>query len=720
LITLYDNSMKLRKYIILVCLLFIALQNFATHIVGGEIYYNDLGSYKYYVVLKQYLDCCPTCTKYDPAAAVGVYDAQGKIVLVRQFPLLNVSSVPPTLYAKCFTIPSNICVNEIIYGDTLYLPPIPGGYSLSYQRCCRNADIINITDAFAVGSTYQTFINPSITNSSTRYNHVPPLLLCVGVPFVFDNSAMDPDRDSISYELCSPFEGADQVYPLPDTPSVPPYNFVQYNTPYSGSYPIASSPVFKIDPNTGIITGTPTMIGRFVVGVCAKEYRHGVYLGTNKRDYQFNVTNCPKSAKAYVNNQTLFCAGLTMNFSQNSSGGGSYHWDFGDPTTVLDTSASSTPFWTYPDTGTYTVTLIINPHTLCADTASAKVKIQTLLNPYFVPPAPKCMNEDNEGLIVLGNYTSKATYLWNFGPNATPMNSNKKDPGKIVYHNGGTFPIALTVTENGCTKTFTDSIKVFQKPEANYEPAFPVSCELQPVHFINKSKGPPPLDYSWSFGDELKPNKEVSPYHIYKKVGMYLTQLIVTTTKGCKDTFELPAAITVNQLPTAGFDINPKDTSVFYSTISFLDSSKNKTDCNVFWGDGSPGSTCQTGHTYTAPGTYQVMQIVENKGCFDTAYASVIVRPEFVFWLPNAFTPGRADDVNDVYKPTLYGVHDYRFQIFDRWGQLIFETSNPDEGWNGYINHRLCQQDVYVYKITFKDDVNLRGHQYIGHFTLVQ
>jgi gliding motility-associated-like protein len=711
--------MKLRKYIVLVCLLFIGLQSFATHIVGGEIYYNDLGSNRYYVVLKQYLDCCPTCTKQDPVAAVAVYDAQGKVVLVRQFPLLKVSSVPPTLYAKCFTIPSDICVNEIIFGDTLDLPPIPGGYSISYQRCCRNADILNITDAFGVGSTYQTFIDPSITNSSTRYNNVPPLLLCVGIPFVFDNSAMDPDRDSIYYELCSPFEGADRYNPLPDTPSVPPYTFVQYNTPYSGTYPIASFPAFKIDPRTGIITGTPNMIGRFVVGVCAKEYRHGVYLGTNKRDYQFNVTNCPKSAKAAVRNQTLFCVGLTATFGQNSTGGSSFHWDFGDPSTVLDTSALSSPNWTYADTGTYTVTLIINPYTLCADTASAKVKIQTLLNPFFVSPPPKCMNENNEGLTVLGSYTTKATYFWDFGSKAAPSSSSEKDPGKIVYHEGGTFPITLTVSENGCTKKFTDNITVFQKPEANYDVASPVSCELQPVHFINKSKGPLPLEYLWSFGDELK-SKEESPLHTYKNVGTYSTRLVVTTTKGCKDTFELPTVLTVNQLPTAGFDIDPKDTSVFYSNITLLDSSKNKTDCHVFWGDGSPSGDCQAGHTYISPGTYQVMQVVENKGCFDTAYASVIVRPEFVFWLPNAFTPGRADAVNDVFKPTLYGVHDYRFLIFDRWGQLIFETSNPDEGWNGYINQRLCQQDVYVYKITFKDDVSLKGHQYIGHFTLVQ
>lgn len=713
--------MMIRRYIAIVCLFFSAIQGFATHIVGGEIFYDCVGANKYYVTLKLYLDCCPSCTPHDDAAAIGVFDAQGTVIQNHYFPLLRVTKVPPTLYAKCFTIPSNMCVNEIIYGDTLELPTIPGGYIVSYQRCCRNSDIVNITNAHAVGSTYQTFIDPSVPNrnNSSRYKGVPPLLLCVDVPFIFDNSAIDPDKDSIYYEFCSPFEGADPMSPMPDIPSTPPYAYVQYNTPYSGSYPIAASPVFQIDHKTGIITGTPRMIGRFVVGVCANEYRKGVLLNTNKRDYQFNVTNCPKSAEAYIPNQTVFCTGLTMAFSQNSFGANTYHWNFGDPTTTADTANTASPSWTYPATGTYNVMLIINQFTLCADTTFATIKIQNLLNPYFTPPPPKCMNEYMEGFMMQGTYSNAATLHWDFGSKATPSFSDKKDPGKVLYTTGGTYPVTLTVTENGCTKKYTDNINVMQKPEARYETEFPVACELRPVHFINKSTGPAPLTYAWTFGDDQL-SKEESPYHTYKKVGTYSTNLVIASPNGCKDTFKLPATLTVNQLPTAGFDIDPKDTSVFYSQINLYDFSKTTTNCSMFWGDGSLSGNCSTGHEYTVPGTYKVTQIVENNGCFDTAYAQVIVRPEFVFWLPNAFTPSESEGLNDVYKPTLYGVYEYKFMIFDRWGLKLFETANPQEGWNGYINNRLCQQDVYIYKITFRDDVSQKGHQYYGHFTLVK
>lgn len=710
----------LRRYIAIVCLAFSALHGFARHIVGGEIYYDCVGGYRYYVTLKLYLDCCPGCTPEDDIAAIGVFNNKGEVVQNQLFPLLSKTNIPPTLYSKCFSVPPDICVNEIVYGDTLELPPIPGGYTISYQRCCRNADILNIVDARQVGSTYQAFIDPNLPscNSSSRYKNLPPLVLCVGAPFEFDHSAIDPDNDSIYYEFCSPFEGATASYPMPDTPSTPPYSFVTYNPPYSGAYPIASSPAFKIDHKTGLITGTPNLIGRFVVGICASEYRNGVLLNVNKRDYQFNVTSCIKASVAYIPDQTIFCTGLTMNFVQNSTLATTYFWDFGDPTTNLDTSILATPSWTYPDTGTYTVTLIINKYTKCADTTTAKFKVQQLLGPYFFPPQPKCMNEYMEGFTPLGLFTDAATFKWTF-PMGTPSFANTKDPGKILYTKGGTFPVILTVTQKECMKQFVDTVRIFPRPEAKYETTSPKICGLVPVHFINKSTGVPPLAYEWSFGDDQISHDE-SPDHMYKKPGTYPTQLITASVNGCKDTFDLPAAIEVVQLPLADFDIDPKDTSIFYSEIHLYDHSKNTTACQMFWGDGTQPGNCSLGHLYTEIGTYQVMQIAENKGCFDTAYAKIVVRPEFRFWLPNAFTPGSSEGLNDVFKPTLFGVHDYRFLVFDRWGEKIFDTTNPQEGWNGYKNSRLCQQDVYVYKIIFKDDVSLKTHQYIGHFTLVR
>jgi gliding motility-associated-like protein len=154
--------------------------------------------------------------------------------------------------------------------------------------------------------------------------------------------------------------------------------------------------------------------------------------------------------------------------------------------------------------------------------------------------------------------------------------------------------------------------------------------------------------------------------------------------------------------------------------ISMTDQSQFASGCEVFWGDGTSSSNCDSMHHYNIVGTYTIKQIVKNtSGCFDTAYSDIIINSEFFFWIPNAFTPNN-NNLNDVFKPKVMGVHDYSFLIFDRWGSKLFETSNSDEGWNGFYKNELCSNDVYVYKIAFRDNVQIAFHQYIGIVTLVR
>ena len=76
--------------------------------------------------------------------------------------------------------------------------------------------------------------------------------------------------------------------------------------------------------------------------------------------------------------------------------------------------------------------------------------------------------------------------------------------------------------------------------------------------------------------------------------------------------------------------------------------------------------------------------------------------------------------MNDIFKPVVLGVHNYNFYIFDRWGELLYHTTNFQEGWNGYYQGTICPNDVYVYKITFADDVEDSNHKYIGKVTIVR
>jgi gliding motility-associated-like protein len=98
----------------------------------------------------------------------------------------------------------------------------------------------------------------------------------------------------------------------------------------------------------------------------------------------------------------------------------------------------------------------------------------------------------------------------------------------------------------------------------------------------------------------------------------------------------------------------------------------------------------------------------------------VKVLPEFRFWIPNAFTPGNKDGLNDVFKPIAIGVEDYTFLIFNRWGEQIYKTNDPESGWNGTYKGKPCTDDVYIWKCEFKNIVSQENESHVGHVTLVR
>jgi gliding motility-associated-like protein len=698
---------------------------YATHIVGGEIYYDCLGNNNYLITLKVYRDCFNGQAPYDNPASVGVFDVNGNLIQNLQIPFPGSTLVPPTINSPCYQPPGNVCVEEAIYTYTVNLPPIPGGYVLTYQRCCRNGTILNLNNPGNVGTTYTIDIPDqtlAICNSSPRYSNFPPIFICEGAPLTFDHSATEPDGDSLVYELCDPYDGATAQAPQPNPPAGPPYQLVPFLPPYNGQYPMSSNPAMSIDPQTGILTGTPNISGQWVVGVCCKEYRNGQLISINKRDFQFNVVPCPLLTVSSIPSQQVFCFGYNVQFINNSFNAQTYHWDFGDPNATNDTSNLATPSWTYQDSGVYVVTLICNPGTLCADTGTTTFYIYPLLDPNFAQPAGQCVVGNNFSFQAAGAFLGNGTFSWNFGPNASPSTSNQQNPNNIVWDTSGVFLVTLTVDENGCTETYTDTVIVYPMPEADFSPVSSTGCVPFTVQFSDSSIAGTQLTYFWDFGDGYTSNM-ANPQHTYTMVGTFDVTLIVTTINGCiaSDTFFSPGLITVLPVPTAGFTVDFQSVSIFDPVITVFDQSVNADSCYLSFGDGyTVTNACDQAHTYGNHGDYTITQIVWNEfGCSDTAQLVVEVRPEFRFYIPNTFTPN-GDGLNDVFYPSIMGVEDYHFMIFDRWGELIFETSDIYTGWDGRYKGNKCQEDVYVWKVSFTDLTIEEGAKYIGHVSLIR
>jgi len=124
-------------------------------------------------------------------------------------------------------------------------------------------------------------------------------------------------------------------------------------------------------------------------------------------------------------------------------------------------------------------------------------------------------------------------------------------------------------------------------------------------------------------------------------------------------------------------------------------------------------------HTYADTGHYTVQQIVINQyGCQDTSEQIVPILAEFVFFIPNAFTPN-GNGNNDIFMGEGEGIKEFNMYVFDRWGNLIFESHNPQVGWDGTIGGTKCQEDVYVYRFIILDVLN-EEHRYVGHVSLIR
>jgi gliding motility-associated-like protein len=706
---------------------------FASHIAGGEIYYDCLGGNNYRITLKIFRNCFDGQSELDDPAYVFIFDAAGNFVDSLAMPLPGATVIPPIVNNPCFTPPPDICVEEAIYQRVIYLPPLAGGYDISYQRCCRSNSISNLIDPGYTGSTYTTHIpDPAlaICNNSPRFENYPPSFLCSGLPLNFDHSAAESDGDSLYYEFCDPYSGATPLCSFygphgflsgcDDICPPPPYSPVNWNPLYNSGFPIPSFPLMAIDHSTGRMTGTPTSLGQWVVGICVNEFRNGALISSNKRDFLFNVINCVGLPYVSIDPQTEFCTGYEYTFTQNNLNASSYSWNFGEPGINTDVSTLASPTWIYSDSGTYTVMLIINPGTGCRDTSTITLQVHHKLEPEFMAGG-QCFFNNSFNLNAGGEFEGNGTFHWELGEHASIQSANTQNVNNVSFDSIGAYPVTLSITENGCNEEFTDTIHIYEKPIANYGLDAPFACISQAAHFTDSSiTSDAPLSYTWTFGDGGT-SSESNPYYTYYTLGTYFTELIISSEHGCKDTFSMPMAVSVFPVPKAGFSVTPRDTSIFYADIHMTDFSTDAASCKTYWGDGAIYNTCDSMHTYTEPGTYTIIQVVENvSGCHDTAYSEVLIRPEFMFWVPNAFTPGKLDGINDVFIPSTIGVTEYSLLIFNRWGEKVFETNNPREGWDGTKNGEECRGDVYAYKIIFRDDVRNDPHEFIGRLTLIR
>jgi len=582
----------------------------ASHIVGGELNYRYLGANVYEVRLVVYRDCFGGQAPFDDPASIGVFNMQGNLVASSDVYVNSINLIPNIINSPCLTPPTNICYEVGIYTLNMTLPPIPGGYQLVYQRCCRNYSILNIDLSPLPGATYLATIPDTVlcrVNSNPEFNFLPPTFICEGAPFTFDHSATDIDGDSIVYEICTPLLGANQGSPQPIPPNGPPYNPIVWQFPYSEANPFGGVPL-DIDPVTGRLTATPASSGQFVYGVCAKEYRNGVYLGETKRDFQVNVVPCPMITIASIFSPTIACGSLQADFLNQSYNAASYSWDFGDLSTFLDSSSDKNPSWTYPDTGVYMATLIAysatNPG--CNDTTIGEVRVHPAFYADFEIDNIRCTPDFTfrDKSIAIGKHADY--WEWDLGDGTVSSDTNISH----TYSQAGLYEVRLVSSaDSSCLDTVETTVSVLEPPVAEF--SFELDTCLQKVSTLNLSQNT--ALSLWNFNDAWV-GPEDQPSHRYNSDGVFRIQLIALSDSACRDSSS--QLVSVPPLAEAAFqyEVTECDSVVKFSNLSQLAVSYKWN-----FGDEIESTDHSPVHSYSLSGTIPVTLISTSAySCPDT------------------------------------------------------------------------------------------------------
>ena len=739
--------MKNKHYSLLIGIFLMVLPQFswATHIVGGEMNYRCLGNDQYEIQLTIFRDCDTGVPDFDDPASIGfyAYDAitntyfldtgvgqLGQLLI----PKMNDDTLNPILSDPCKVVPPNVCVNTSTYIDTISLPFREGGYTLAYQRCCRNQSILNIIDPLDTGATYPIEISETALlecNSNAVFNEWPPIYICVNDPIDFDHSATDIDGDSLVYKLCTPFEGANPDFPMPQPPNPPPYTEVTWiDPPYNLSNVMGGVPL-AIDPETGFLTGIPNTIGQFVVGICVEEYRDGNLISTTRRDFQYNVGVCGEFVSSFFVPE-VSCEGLEVLFDDQSINALSnspleYNWSFNDPGNPGAGSTFSDPVFIYSDTGTYTVQLAIetqitapNGTFLCTDTSFSTFSVyEPSLFPEFTASIVDCNDPINIDFINTSTDTVFNLTDWQWTVNNTVFSNSESPPTFISNNNEQEFEIELIITnEKGCQDTITQIIDIgidleYSNSVVVCEPVSTFDLE------VNVLGNPDITSWTWeptagiiSGGNTNTPTVDLGVTDTY-----YFS---VVYDDGCVfedsimiDNNGLDLGLNITAIPDT---LNDGQSSQLEVTGNNLDTynwepTNSLDDPTIF----NPVASPVVSTEYTTI-------VTDINGCIDTISILIVVLSticeEPYLFMPNAFTPN-GDSENDVLFVEGNVIDEMYLAIYNRWGEKVFESKDKSIGWNGMYKDELLEPDVYGYYLRIKC---VNGEEYFkkGNINLIR
>ena len=434
------------------------------------------------------------------------------------------------------------------------------------------------------------------------------------------------------------------------------------------------------------------------------------------------VVNTP-TANFTVNKDTACYYSQDFDFVDKTNFSGSYTvlWDFNDGTQA---NGSTYLNKTFTATGKYPVKMVITSSQGCKDSMTKDVKI------FAVPVAKFTVNDDEQCVqnnsFVFTNTSNEngatvpVLYGWQIaGGSGAPIQVLQKNiPTQTLTDTGFKVVTLGVASAEGCLSTQSLSIYIAETPLVSITGKD--ACASEEIQFgslllLNKGTA----SYSWDFGNGGTSTSS-SPKYTYNTAGAYLVNLNVTSSYGCTGKATgYPVNIYVK--PKASFTSEYLLSKGLETDWRFDFTGSGATDLEWVFQDGQVDyGMGPINKTFSATGDFKVRLMASTpSGCKDSASAMIFLKPELLMWLPTAFSPN-IDGLNEGFGPyTTFGLERYEFMIFDRWGNIMWKTTKPDEKWLGIDSEGVkVPEGVYGYSMVFRY-VDNQLYTYKGTVTLL-
>lgn len=405
---------------------------------------------------------------------------------------------------------------------------------------------------------------------------------------------------------------------------------------------------------------------------------------------------------AIANGDLSDCGPFTVDFESASVGASELNWDFGDGSPIQTGESVS---YTYESFGEFTVTLTVEGDGGCTGEDAVTSTVEVIEPPVLSPDFTYITTGQCDDLSVLLTNTSEGTFdnvEWNLGDGTL---SELSDEVEHSYENEGVYPVTITISEDFCGNVASIELPVevedHREVELGIDEPF---CYYDEEAQISAGLSGDDVTYLWST-DETTQSITVN------ETGSYS---VVVTKNGCTFTDE----INVNEIP----ELNIFTTEQLCNGINNTIEAPYPAGSSFFW------STTEEIGRFINPqesGVYN-FSFTDQDGCYQEGSVAVeLLENEPIVYIPNAFTPN-GDGINDVFKPSNTNLDEYNFTVFNRWGEVVFDTENPNEYWLGEFeggsetDKHYVQNSLYTYKITYSSYCNSETIEKTGHVTVIR